>query len=119
LKTPGLRDLSGEEFCYLTTFGRKTNRPHEIEIWFAVEDDKLFMLSGERDRSDWVRNLMEEPKVRVRISDETFEGHARTIEGEEDDPLARSLLVGKYKKEPGKLGRWREESLPVRVDFSP
>lgn len=114
-----LRDFSEEEFCHLTTFGRKTNRPREIEIWFATEGEALHMLSGARDRSDWVRNLMEEPKVRVRISDETFEGRARVIEDEDDDPLARDLLVEKYEKEPGNLARWRGNSLPVRVDFSP
>jgi hypothetical protein len=32
------RDLADEEFCYLTTTGRVTGRPHEIEIWFALED---------------------------------------------------------------------------------
>lgn len=118
MKKPGLRDFSDEEFCYLTTFGRKTGRPHEIEIWFAVEGDKLFMLSGARGRSDWVRNLMKEPRVSVRIADETFEGNARVIEGEGDDALARDLLVEKYEKEPGKLTRWREESLPVRVEVA-
>ncbi len=32
-------------------------KPHEIEIWFADDDDTLYMLSGGGDRSDWVRNL--------------------------------------------------------------
>lgn len=120
MKKPGLRELSGEAFCYLTTVGRRTGRSHEIEIWFAVapEGDTLYMLSGGRERSDWVRNLMAEPEVRVRIADETFEGHARVVEGDEDDSLARDLLVEKYEKEPGNLARWRERSLPVRVDVS-
>jgi hypothetical protein len=30
-------NYSGEQFIYLTTTGRKTGRPREIEIWF-VED---------------------------------------------------------------------------------
>ncbi len=116
-----LRELSDEAFCYLTTVGRKTGRPHEIEIWFAVapEGDALYMLSGGRDHSDWVRNLMKEPKVRIRIADETFDGYARVIEGESDDTLARDLLVEKYEKESGRLARWRERSLPARVDFRP
>ncbi|MBA2694239.1 MAG: nitroreductase family deazaflavin-dependent oxidoreductase [Rubrobacter sp.] len=116
----GLRRLSGEAFCYLTTVGRKTGRPHEIEIWFAVapDGDALYMLSGGRDHSDWVRNLMKEPKVRIRIADETFDGSALVIEGGDEDPLARDLLVEKYERKPGKLSRWRQRSLPVRVGFS-
>ncbi len=121
MKKTGLRDLSGESFCYLTTVGRRTGRPHEIEIWFAAAPggETLYMLSGNRDRSDWVRNIKKNPEVSIRIADKTFEGRARVIEGEDGDTSARDLLVEKYEKEPGKLARWRERSLPVRVDISP
>lgn len=114
-----LRELSSEEFCYLTTVGRKTGRPHEIEIWFAVENETLYMLSGARDRSDWVRNLVEEPKVSFRVGGLTFEGRARLVEDESEDSLARDLLVEKYERSPGSLTYWRKRSLPVAVDLSP
>ena len=29
--------LAGETYCYLTTTGRVTGKPHTIEIWFALE----------------------------------------------------------------------------------
>ncbi len=74
------------------------------------------MLSGGRDRSDWVKNLIEEPSVSVRIADETFEGKARIVENVEEDELARSLLVEKYEKRPGSLVNWRRTALPVAVD---
>ena len=108
--------LAGEDFCYLTTTGRLTGRPHMIEIWFALEDGNLYMLSGGRDRSDWVKNLRETPRVTVRIADETFEGKARIVEDAEEDELARSLLVEKYEKRPGSLDNWRNTALPVAVD---
>jgi hypothetical protein len=38
--------LGEEDFCYLTTVGRVTGRPHTIEIWFAREGSTLYMLSG-------------------------------------------------------------------------
>jgi hypothetical protein len=28
--------LADEDFCYLTTTGRKSGKPHESEIWFGV-----------------------------------------------------------------------------------
>ncbi len=114
---PDLDTLANEDFCYLTTVGRVTGRPHEIEIWFAVENQTLYMLSGGRDRSDWVKNLRRHPQVEIRIGDERFEGRARSIESATEDELARSLLVEKYDRVPGTLTHWRDTALPVAVDL--
>jgi len=114
-----LNTLSDEEFCYLTTTGRVTGKPHEIEIWFSVENGTLYMLSGGRDRSDWVKNLIRNPDVTIRIADQVFEGHARVVEeNPEEDELARRLLVGKYERSPGSLSNWRRRALPVAVDLT-
>ena len=115
-----LHSLSGENFCYLTTTGRVTGRSHEIEIWFSLvpEARTLYMLSGGRDRSDWVKNLRRDPEVRVRIADEHFSGRAREIRDAEEDGLARRLLVEKYESRPGSLTNWRRAALPVAVDLS-
>ena len=110
-----LSNLADEEFCYLTTTGRVTGKPHEIEIWFALTDGVLYMLSGGRDRSDWVRNLRRTPRVTMRIADERFEGRARLVEDLEEDALARRLLTEKYERTPGSLANWRRTALPVAV----
>ena len=113
-----LRALASEAFCYLTTTGRVTGRPHTIEIWFAIEGHTLYMLSGGRDGSDWVKNLMRTPDVMVRIAGERFEGRARVVEDAGEDELARRLLVEKYEGSPGSLASWRRRALPVAVDLS-
>jgi deazaflavin-dependent oxidoreductase (nitroreductase family) len=95
-----------------------SGRPHEIEIWFAIEDRTLYMLSGGRDRSDWVKNLQHTPEVTVRIAAERFDGHARVVEEGEEDELARRLLVEKYARRPGSLSNWRRTALPVAVDLA-
>jgi deazaflavin-dependent oxidoreductase (nitroreductase family) len=110
--------LAGEDFCYLTTTGRVTGRPHTIEIWFALDGRILYMLSDGRDGSDWVKNLQRTPEVTVRISDERFEGHARVVEEDVEDELARQLLVDKYERKPGSLSNWRQTALPVAVDLA-
>ena len=110
--------LAGEDFCYLTTTGRVTGGPHTIEIWFALDGHTLYMLSGGRDGSDWVKNLQRAPEVTVRIADERFEGHARVVEEGEEDELARSLLIEKYESTPGSLSNWRRTALPVAVDLA-
>jgi deazaflavin-dependent oxidoreductase (nitroreductase family) len=115
-----LRALADENFCYLTTTGRVSGRPHEIEIWFSLvpETRTLYMLSGGRDRSDWVRNLRRDPGVTVRIAGEEFGGLAREARDAEEDELARRLLVEKYESSPGSLANWRRSALPVAVDLS-
>ena len=115
-----LRDLSGEDFCYLTTTGRVTGRPHEIEMWFSLvpETQTLYMLSGGGERSDWVKNLGRDPGVTVRIAGEKFSGLAREARDAEEDELARRLLVEKYESSPGSLANWRRNALPVAVDLS-
>jgi deazaflavin-dependent oxidoreductase (nitroreductase family) len=113
-----LRALTDEDFCYLTTPGRVTGRPHTIEIWFALDGEILYMLSGGRDGSDWVKNLQRTPEVTVRIANERFEGHARVVEDAKEDELARRLLIEKYERNPGSLSNWRRTALPVAVDLA-
>lgn len=113
--------LATEEYCYLTTTGRVTGRAHEIEIWFALVPSgpagTLYMLSGGGDRADWVKNLRRDPKVTVRVDGETFSGRAREPADDEEDGLARRLLVEKYERVPGRLANWRRNSLPIAVDL--
>jgi deazaflavin-dependent oxidoreductase (nitroreductase family) len=110
--------LAGEQFCYLTTRGRVTGRPHRIEIWFGLEGTTLYMLSGGRERSDWVRNLRRAPEVTVEIGEATLHGRARTVEDGPEAELARTLLVDKYQPGyGGDLSGWRASSLPVAVDL--
>jgi deazaflavin-dependent oxidoreductase (nitroreductase family) len=117
---PLLVDAAGDDFCYLTTRGRVTGSPHEIEIWFAADGSTLYLMSGGGDRSDWVRNLGIEPAVTVRVRDVTFDAVARVVEpGTEEDARARRLVVDKYQpRYGGELGSWRERALPVALDVT-
>jgi deazaflavin-dependent oxidoreductase (nitroreductase family) len=110
--------LSAEDFCYLTTVGRVTGRPHEVEMWFSLRDGVLYMLSGGGDRADWVKNLRRNPDVKVRIAGEVLEGKARVVEDAVEDRIARRLLVEKYERRPGSLSGWRGRALPVAVDLA-
>ena len=110
--------LSAEPFCYLTTRGRVTSRPHRIEIWFALEGETLYVLSGGRERSDWVKNLRRTPEVTVELGHETFAGHARIVHDPDEDERARALVHDKYAGSyGGDLTRWRRSALPVAVDL--
>jgi deazaflavin-dependent oxidoreductase (nitroreductase family) len=110
--------LAVEEYCYLTTTGRVSGEPHEIEIWFGLQAGTLYMLSGGRDRSDWVRNLRRQPNVTVRIGETRFAGRARIVDTPEEHATARSLLLEKYApRYSGDLSDWGRNALPVAVDL--
>jgi deazaflavin-dependent oxidoreductase (nitroreductase family) len=116
-------DRGEQPFCYLTTAGRVSGRPHTIEIWFALQGRTLYVLSGGGDRSDWVRNLLMWPEVTVRIGRRDaaeLPGRARVVEaGSEEDELARRLVMAKYQPSyGGDLSGWRRSALPVAVDLT-
>jgi deazaflavin-dependent oxidoreductase (nitroreductase family) len=113
-------ELSALDFCYLTTTGRVTGAPHRIEIWFALHDDTVYLMAGDRDRSDWVRNLIATPEVTLEIGDRKRTTTARVIaDGTDEDALARALLLEKYGDRPGSgdLSVWGRSALPVAIDW--
>ncbi len=111
--------FADEDYCYLTTTGRATGRPHTIEIWFALDGHTLYMLSGGGTKADWVKNVQRRPEVTVRIDAEHFAGRARVVEDAAEDALARQLVADKYQpRYNGDLSSWRHTALPVAVDLA-
>ncbi|HUL84063.1 MAG TPA: nitroreductase/quinone reductase family protein [Actinomycetota bacterium] len=110
-------DLARLPFCYLSTIGRSSGDPHRIEIWFALHHGTIYLLSGARDRSDWVRNAIAFPHVSVELGDEVRTGTARLVTPDTDeDRLARRLLVEKYRSSEDDLASWGRTSLAVAID---
>jgi deazaflavin-dependent oxidoreductase (nitroreductase family) len=112
--------LADEDFCYLTTTGRNSGKPHEIEIWFGIREGRLYLLSGGGGGADWVKNLKKEPTVKVRINSQTTSAHARILRpNTNEDAAARELLDGKYMgwREGRKLSSWARGALPVALDL--
>lgn len=105
-------------YCYLTTTGRSSGNPHTIEIWFALDGDRVYLLAGDGDQSDWVRNVRREPRVALRLGSDDMICRARVVEDLEEDALARRLLLDKYTpRSSDDLGEWSRTALPVVVDL--
>jgi deazaflavin-dependent oxidoreductase (nitroreductase family) len=110
--------FADEQYCYLETTGRVSRRTHRVELWFAIRGPTLYMLSGGRDRSDWVKNLLREPAVTAEIGGRRFAGRARIVEGAGEDGRARVLVHDKYAPGyAGDLADWRQMALPIAVDL--
>ncbi len=107
-----------EAFCYLTTTGRLSGRPHTIEIWFAHNNGTIYLLADNGRRADWVRNLITNPTVSVRIGAGHTGGTGRVVDNAIEATTARNLVFAKYQPGySGDLGGWRESALPIAVDL--
>jgi deazaflavin-dependent oxidoreductase (nitroreductase family) len=115
-----LKSLAGEDFCYLTTTGRVSGKPHQIEIWFGARENSIYLLSGGGHDSDWVKNLLKEPQVSVRIAEIIFSGTARLVTDSEEEMAARYMLAGKYQEWEGEqiLSEWARTALVVGIELS-
>ena len=110
-----LSQFEKEEYCYLTTRGRVTGNPHEIEIWFVVHEGSIYIMSGNLARSDWVKNLLKDPNVTLRIAGQTFPAIA-SINATSEEILIRNKMADKYKEREadGSLSEWAQTALVVK-----
>lgn len=65
-----------ETFLYLTTTGRTTGLPRQIEIWYVALDGRYYMVSERREDSGWVKNLRQTPSVRFSVGTRSNKGSA-------------------------------------------
>ncbi|HXU40623.1 MAG TPA: nitroreductase family deazaflavin-dependent oxidoreductase [Blastocatellia bacterium] len=92
-------EIPDSNYLYLTTIGRITGLPREIEIWFVKSNGKFYILAEHFHEAQWVKNIERNPRVRVRVGDREFEGTARVLDAECDSEAwqtARRLANEKY-----------------------
>lgn len=88
--------FADEDVCYLTTVGRRTGRPHRIEIWFGATDGVLYLISGNGPAADWFQNLQAEPAVTVELAGETRRGSARVVTDADERQLVGDIMGQKH-----------------------
>src|SRR6202162_3841099 len=90
-----LKRVAGKQTTTLTHYGRKTGKPHEVTIWFVLDDDKLYIGTANVNRQ-WVRNVQKTPKIRLSIGGETFDGNARFLTDRAEHERAMAAIRRKY-----------------------
>jgi deazaflavin-dependent oxidoreductase (nitroreductase family) len=101
---------------YVTTTGRRTGRPHEVEIWCVAVGDALYLMAGSGERSDTVRNALASPdSVTVRVGAETRAAVASLVDDPAEEAAVRAAMVAKYETVPGDLASWGATALPLRL----
>jgi deazaflavin-dependent oxidoreductase (nitroreductase family) len=86
------------KYLYLTTTGRRTGRPREIEIWFTQRAGRYYLVAEHRERAQWVRNLRAAPRVAVRVGRRSFAAHARVVDAKAEPALAHTVKKLSEKK---------------------
>ncbi len=79
-----------EPYLYLSTRGRRSGLPREIEIWFTQSDGRFYVIA-EYSTSHWVQNLRLYPKVQVRLTGKSFAANARVLSPETEPELHRAV----------------------------
>jgi deazaflavin-dependent oxidoreductase (nitroreductase family) len=86
-------------FLYLTTTGRESGQPREIEIWFTEHGGHFYLIAEHRGRAKWVGNVQAEPHVKVRVGDSRFDAAARVVRDDDEPELTsavKELFDAKY-----------------------
>ena len=81
--------MMGRRFLLLIHTGRKTGLPRQTVIEVVSHDEvtgTYYVAAAWRDRSDWYRNIQQDPAVSVQVRNQKFDARAEQIpvsEGEE------------------------------------
>jgi len=113
----GLRlGLAPRAFALLETVGRRSGLPHQTPVGNGLTRDVFWLFSAHGTQSDYVRNLIVEPRVRVKVGRHWYSGTAVVLPS--DDAIARSRTLPHQWDRV--IGRSMASSpLTVRIDLDP
>jgi deazaflavin-dependent oxidoreductase (nitroreductase family) len=63
----------------ITVTGRKSGRAISIPVWFVSDDDKLYLLPVQGSDTQWYKNMLNNPTIRVDARGAEAELHAIPI----------------------------------------
>jgi len=108
-----------EKHIYLTTKGRRTGKPHTVELWFAVAKGKVY-LSHEGTYTDWMKNILKDDHVEFRIGNLKFRGKARIAKMGETLETGKHALYRKYYGEASRevVDDWFSESAIIEITLT-
>jgi deazaflavin-dependent oxidoreductase (nitroreductase family) len=82
-----LHSVANKQVLYLTTIGRTTGLPRQIEIWFVVCRERFYLFAERGETAGWVKNIKRNPKVTVRIGEWQMDATARVLDRQADRKL--------------------------------
>jgi hypothetical protein len=80
----------------LTTYGRKTGRPHRVTIWISGDGSRLFVRSGGGLGRDWTRNLISRTEAVLHLGGLDVPVRARHVDDPNEARAVTRLVRNKY-----------------------
>ena len=102
-------------WALLETRGRKTGAPRRNPVAYRLQDGALWIVAEHGWRSNYVRNLMSDPRVRVKVKGRWRTGRASPVP--DDDVRARRRMLGWF--HGGMIGVAGTDPLSIRIDLEP
>ena len=93
----------------MTTIGRSTGKEHSVWLRAVIYEEKIY-LSRRNENSDWLKNALAHPLVKVGLDGQTYTGKASLVT---DESLAKKISQLKY---PGQA-RAGEARVVLQIDL--
>src|SRR6202453_4067133 len=58
--------LSRSREIHISVTGRKSGRKISIPVWFVLEDDQLYLLPVQGSDTQWYKNALKNPAIRIK-----------------------------------------------------
>lgn len=88
--------LKKEKEIELTVKGRKTGKHIPRPIWFVLKGTELLLLPVTGTDSQWYKNIVLDPQVKISSNGQSFNGKIRTITEKNQVEEVIELFRGKY-----------------------
>ena len=97
-RNDALKDrLSRSREINISVTGRKSGRAISIPVWFASDDEKLYLLPVQGSDTQWYKNVLKNPKIGIDARGPEAEFRAVPI----TDPKHVSSVVDKFREKYG------------------
>ena len=108
------KGIAPRAFALLETTGRRSGRPRFTPVGNGLIGDTFWLVAAHGRQADYVRNLLANPAVRVKVGRRWRGGTAVPLF--DDDPVARSrTLPYRWDAAIGRL--MASEPLTIRIDL--
>ena len=108
------RGIAGKSVALLETIGRKSGQPRRTPVGNGLRGGVFWIVTEHGHRAAYVRNIKANPRVRVKVGRQWYEGTAHILE--DDDPRERMRMLGRRLND-ATVRLVGTEHLTIRVDL--